>query len=433
MRKPRDARAVARDVLRTVGQGAHTTGALGAALDASGLDERDRRLAAEIVHGVSRHRARIDRALDAVLSRGIAKTKAKIRVVLRVAAYQMLFLDRVPDHAAVDDAVRAARSVGGDRVAGFVNGALRSLGREGEARLPPRDSIRDHVEIAHSLPRFIVDELADVVGDEALDRAAAAMNRPASLIIRVNRLRATVDEVVARLEADHPGVRLERRDDCDGALVTDGIGSPERSPSFVEGLWTVQDIGAQLIGHLVAPAPEHRILDVCAGVGGKATHLAELTGDAAAIRAVDISANKLELLAQTAERLGIRSIESEVVDVAVDGVSGQYDRVIVDAPCTGLGVLRRHPEAKWRLTADDIGRMAALQATLLANAAACVAPGGALIYSVCTFTRAEGPDQTAAFLAAHPDFALDGDPLRTWPHTDGADAFYAARFVKPAC
>lgn len=424
---------MARDVLRTVGQGAHTTGALGAALDASGLDERDRRLAAEIVHGVSRHRARIDRALDAVLSRGIAKTKAKIRVVLRVAAYQMLFLDRVPDHAAVDDAVRAARSVGGDRVAGFVNGALRSLGREGEARLPPRDSIRDHVEIAHSLPRFIVDELADVVGDEALDRAAAAMNRPASLIIRVNRLRATVDEVVARLEADHPGVRLERRDDCDGALVTDGIGSPERSPSFVEGLWTVQDIGAQLIGHLVAPAPEHRILDVCAGVGGKATHLAELTGDAAAIRAVDISANKLELLAQTAERLGIRSIESEVVDVAVDGVSGQYDRVIVDAPCTGLGVLRRHPEAKWRLTADDIGRMAALQATLLANAAACVAPGGALIYSVCTFTRAEGPDQTAAFLAAHPDFALDGDPLRTWPHTDGADAFYAARFVKPAC
>ena len=421
---------MARDVLRRVGDGAHATAILSTAQDASGLDERDRRLAAEIVHGVSRHRTRIDRALDTVLSRGVGRTKNKVVIILRVAAYQMLFLDRVPDHAAVDDAVNAARSLGGDRLAGFVNGALRGLARAGEPALPTRDDIRAHVEVAHSMPRFVVDELADAVGDDVVDRAAAAMNRPASLVIRVNPLRATVDEVSARLRAEYPEIRIHPHPACAGALVTEGLGAPERSVSFGEGLWTVQDIGAQLIGHLVGARPGHTVLDVCAGVGGKATHLAELTGDAAAIRAVDISQNKLDRLAEIAQRLGVRSITSEVADVVSELLGGTYDRVIVDAPCSGLGVLRRHPEAKWRVTSGDVTRMAELQAALLDAAARCVVTGGALVYSVCTFTRAEGPDRAAAFLSSHPEFAMDGEPLRTWPHTDGADAFYAVRFSR---
>jgi 16S rRNA (cytosine967-C5)-methyltransferase len=177
-----------------------------------------------------------------------------------------------------------------------------------------------------------------------------------------------------------------------------------------------------------------RILDACAGVGGKATHLAELTGGKADIDAADSSPQKLRLGAATARRLGlggIRSVEADLLDPAAPALAASYDLVVLDAPCSGLGVLRRHPEAKWRLRAEDVARMAELQARLLDALAARVAPGGALIYSVCTFTRREGPRQIEAFLARHPAFER-GTEVRTWPHEGGADAFYMARLSRRA-
>jgi 16S rRNA (cytosine967-C5)-methyltransferase len=440
----RSARDVAREVLARVGRGDRfVSGELDAALRAARLEPRDRALATELVYGVLRHRSRIDAALEAHTRRPLRKAPPAVLDALRVAAYQLLFLDRVPAHAAVDDAVRAARRQAGPRVGGFVNGVLRALGRAGEPALPDRErEPRAYAERACSLPPWLVDTLEAAAGQRELVVAAEAMTAPAPLYLRVNRLRVTAVELRARLVEDHPGLEVRDSPLCPDALAVEGLGDPERSPSFREGWWTVQDLGAQLVSHLAGPGAGARILDACAGVGGKATHLAELRGGGAGIEAVDVSGRKLARLADTAARLGIDGLATRVADVAADPGQGPWDAVLLDAPCTGLGVLRRHPEAKWRLGPEDVSRLAALQARMLDALAPRIAPAGLLVYAVCTVTEAEGPAQVRAFLDRHPEFEraappagpvpwdrlLDGDgQLRTWPHRHGADAFFAAR------
>ena len=251
---------------------------------------------------------------------------------------------------------------------------------------------------------------------------AAAFARPAPLVARGNRRRTTREALIERLRGE--GITATPVDDH-MALQLEGAGDPSRSASFVAGLWTVQDTGAQRVGHVAAPRAGQRILDACAGVGGKSTHLAELADDAAAIDAADQSRTKLDLCGETAQRLGLVSIHRHVCDLLDPAapLAAAYDLIVLDAPCSGLGVLRRHPDAKWRLTRDDIPRLAELQRQLLDAVIPRLAPGGTLVYSVCTFTRAEGPDQIARL------------PLRlveehrTWPPE--ADAFYLARLEKP--
>ena len=422
---PPTARELARRVLLRVEKGgAWATLALDAELERSGLDDRDRRLASELVYGVLRHRSRIDRALAAHAD--LRRTPPAVVIALRVATHQLLFLDRVPAHAAVDDAVSAARVAGGARLGGFANAVLRKVATTREPPMPTDERAR--IETQHSMPDWIVDELAAALGDDTqLGSAVAGLSQPAPLAIRTNLLRGDRDSLRATLEAE--GATVDVPPITQAGLLASGLGSLDGSPSFRAGLWTVQDLGAQLVSELAAPAPGARILDACAGVGGKATHLAELTGDRATIDAADTSRQKLRLGAGTARRLGlehIRSVEVDLLDRAGPGLAPSYDLVIIDAPCTGLGVLRRHPEAKWRLRHDDVARMAELQARLLAALAPRVAPGGVLIYSVCTFTGREGPEQVARFLDAHPTFQREAE-ARTWPHRDGADAFYMAR------
>lgn len=464
------ARGLAHRVLRRVDtQDAFATLALGAALAESGLDPRERRLATELVYGVLRHRTRLDRALTAMTPRGLGKVSPAMRAILRVAAYELLFLDRIPAHAAVSSAVGAARKLGGPRLAGFANGVLRRLAREGEPPLPAADDLRAHLEVACSLPRWILDRLAGEVGDAALAEAAGALNEPAPLTLRANLLRGDRQALVARLAEDHPDAALLPSAWAPQAVSVQGLGDPERSPAFAAGLFTIQDAGAQLVGHLVAPEPGWRVLDACAGVGGKATHMAELAGDRAIIDAADIAPAKLRLCADSARRLGVTGVRPVQVDLAElagaadagwreAGLAHAYHAVVLDAPCTGLGVLRRHPEAKARLAAADIERMAALQQRLLEAVAPRVEPGGLLVYSVCTFTREEGPAQIQAFLSRHPEFTGEPPPdmegagaathgerpgvgwqalagpaaqapgvIRTWPHRHGSDGFFLAR------
>jgi 16S rRNA (cytosine967-C5)-methyltransferase len=414
------AREVARQVLARVDRGgAWASHALDGELGRSGLDERDRRLAAEIVYGVLRQRSRIDRALGAYAD--LKKTPPTVLDALRVATYQILFL-RVPAHAAVDDAVEAIRrGHGGAKLGGFANAVLRKVSTAGEPALPTDPRARREVE--HSTPGWIIDALEATGTDVAAAVAAFASSAP--LWIRVNLTRATRDEVAEILTAEGATVAPG---DAPAALRLSGIGDPSLSPSFARGLWTVQDLGAQRISILAAPAPGARILDACTGVGGKSTHLAELA-PGASIDAADLSKQKVRLAAETAARLGhttIRAIAGDLLDPALP-LAPEYDLVVLDAPCSGLGVLRRHPEAKWRLTPADVTRVAVQPAQLLDAVAARVAPGGVLVYSVCTFTRTEGPDQAARFLERHPSFAVDGEALHTWPHQDGGDAFFAVR------
>jgi len=442
-----NAREVARRVLRRVdGDGAYLGLALAGELERAALSPEDRGLATEIAYGVVRHRSRLARALSAHAPRGIGKLSPAVRVALDAAAYQILLLDRVPDYAAVDDAVRAVRAVAGPRVAGFANGLLRRLAREGEPPLPDRADLRAHLEVACSLPAAVMDELVRAVPDGELEAAALALTAPAPLWARVDPLRCQVAEVAARLEAERAGSRAEPSELCREAIRLTGAGSPEASASFQDGLWTVQDLGAQLVGHLVDARPGLRILDACAGVGGKATHLAQLAGDQAQIDAADQSARKLDLLTDAARRLRITSIRPIVSDLRQPGpeLAESYDVILLDAPCTGLGVLRRHPELKWRHRAGAAAEMAALQRELLAALWPRLRSGGLLVYSVCTFTRAEGPEQIARFVAEigdaviEPPAADDGVPdwsavrrpdgnIATWPHRHDADAFFAAR------
>lgn len=440
------AREVARRVLRRVeGDGAFVSLALAGELERAALSPEDRGLATEIAYGVVRHRSRLTRAVAAHAPRGIAKLSPAVRVALEAAAYQILLLDRVPDYAAVDDAVRAVRAVAGPRVAGFANGLLRRLAREGEPPLPDRAAgLRSHLEVACSLPAALLDELARAVPESELEAAATALTAPAPLWARVDPRGPA--ELAAILAAERPDARAEPGELCREAFRVTGAGSPEASPSFQEGLWTVQDLGAQLVGHLLAPRPGMHILDACAGVGGKATHLAQLAGDQARIDAADKSRRKLDLLIDTARRLRLASIAPIESDLVQPGgeLAAAYDAILLDAPCTGLGVIRRHPELKWRLRPTAIAEMAALQRQLLAALWPRLRPGGVLVYSVCTFTAAEGPEQIARFVADTPGAAIElpvpDDGVRdwtpvlrpdgtiaTWPHRHDADAFFAAR------
>jgi 16S rRNA (cytosine967-C5)-methyltransferase len=337
----------------------------------------------------------------------------------------------VPAYAAVDDAVAAARAVGGAKLAGFANAVLRKVSTAGEPALPAGELER--LEIEHSLPRWMLDELARSIaappaGAPALAELAAAFGQPAPLIARANRRRTTREALADELRA--AGVTATPIDGAPDALRLEGIGDPSRSPSFIAGKWTVQDAGAQQVSQRAAPRVGMRILDACAGVGGKSTHLAELADDAAAIDAADQSRTKLALLEDTARRLGLGSIRThacDLLDPAAPLGTG-YDLIVLDAPCSGLGVLRRHPDAKWRLTADAIPRLAALQAQLLDAVVPRLAPGGALVYAVCTFSVAEGPAQIASLVErARPRLHLVSE-TRTWP--PDADAFYVARLAR---
>jgi len=443
------AREAARRALRRVEtEGAFANLALDAEISRARLSPADRGLATELVYGVLRHRSRLDRALRANAARGKLKVSPKVSAILRVAAYQLLFLDRVPAHAAVDDAVGAARSAGGQRVAGFVNGLLRALSRAGEPAIDDGD-----VATRASLPRWIYQSLRAAVPGGELAAAAEALNEPAPLCARVSGHRVTRAQLATALREDCPGAAVDDVEWLDGALWLRGLGEPGRLASFRDGLWTVQDAAAQAVGHLLdlsALGAGDAVLDACAGQGGKATHLAQqLAHGALDVRVVaaDISAAKLGRLRDVAARLKLREIETVAGDLTDPAALGEreFAAVVIDAPCSGLGVLRRHPETKWRERADR-AELHALQAGLLDALADRVAPGGQLVYAVCTFEQAEGPGAVESFLERRPDFeraelpedpSVDwaplvqaGDPpgqVRIWPHRCGGDAFFAAR------
>jgi 16S rRNA (cytosine967-C5)-methyltransferase len=398
------ARDVARRVLDRVEKGAWATPALDGELSRAGLDDRDRRLATELVYGVLRHQLRLDHALS--LHADLSRTQPRILHTLRIAAYQLLFL-RIPAHAAVDDAVTAARTLAGPKVGGFVNAVLRKL------TLPPPPNL----SIEHSLPPWILDELAVAIPDE-LAAAAAGLSSTPRLAGRANRRRIDRATLLARLAAE--GATATPVPALPDAFFVEDLGDPSASPSFRAGLWTIQDTGAQQVVLLADPRPGMRVLDACAGVGGKSTYLAELAD--VTIDAADLSPTKLALLTETARRLGHPPPTTIVTDLRRPAGLGTYDLILLDAPCTGLGVLRRHPEAKYRLKPADVTRMGALQKELLTALLPHLAPGGVLVYAVCSFTRVESEAYTSLPLE------LDST-LRTWPHHTGADAFFAARLI----
>jgi 16S rRNA (cytosine967-C5)-methyltransferase len=417
------ARDLALDALRRVmTQGAFAGAVLRAAFDRRPeLEDRDRGLATELVYGVLRHRAQLDRALGAFGKR-LKDLDPKLHDVLRLAAYQLLFLERIPDHAAVDAAVDQARGRRGEGGAKQTNAILRKLSAlPRQDRLPPpppleRDPIAA-VAAQGSLPRSIAEILVRDLGPQAALQFALASLSRAPLVLRANLLRTTREALAAEVHGApgaHPrAVHLPERL---AALPADLL-------AVVEGRATPQDEASMQVASLLDPQPGDRVLDVCAAPGGKTTAIAELMGDRGEVLAHDRALEKLPGIAASAARLGLRSVRTiEVLPPAAE----RFDRVLVDAPCSGLGTLRRHPEIRWRFDPAELDRVERVQRALLADAAARVRPGGALVYSVCTVTRREGAEQVAG---------LEGFDLveRIEPRPDqpGApDGFFAAKLIR---
>lgn len=417
---------------------------LDALLKRSPLMEEDRALATELTYGVLRFRGRLDRIIAEASSRPLEQISLEVLNVLRLGAYQLLFLDRVPAYAAVDEAVELAGKVGGKGARAFVNAVLRKVQREGEGvlqRRPGEDKL-DYLAAFYSHPRWLLERWLTRLGEEAF--AFLKMNNEVPpLSLGTNLLKAKpegVEEVFKTLATS-----VERSPWAPGFFRVKNGGHLFQSGAWGEGLFFVMDEAAALVVYLLDPKPGEWILDACSGGGGKTALMAGFMGDEGKVLALDVSGRAIRRFKESCRRLGIRSAEPILGDArrAHELIRTQVDRILVDAPCTGLGTLRRHPEIKWHRKWEDIGRLSRLQLGILEGVASCLKEGGVLVYSTCTPEPEEDEGVVEAFLAAHPEFALeDASPclpaqelvegafLRTYPHRHKTDAFFAARFRK---
>lgn len=403
-----DARAVAWRIVRAVHRDGTWTGpAVDRALRASALDTRDRAFASNLAFQALRWEGTLDWALGHVVRRPLDDVEDGLRDLLRIGAWQLLY-GRMPDRAAVSATVEVARSELGARTVGFANGVLRNLARRRDALpWPPADSI-DGRALRTGYPRWVV-EAADARFGEDADRQLTAGNEPAGLTVRTTRpaLRSALTDLGAEVTS--------------GALAPEALHVEGLSPTAVLEAApdaVIQDEASMVVGRAAAAAvPDGaRMLDMCAAPGGKATHLAALGRQ---VVAADRNATRLGLVDDLARRLG-RTMRLVVADgTRSPWRPGAFAGVLLDAPCSGLGVVRRRPELRWRRDAADVGALAALQRDLLTAAAGAVAPGGALVYSVCTWTRQETVDVIDAFLSTHDDFAID--PVATGIGDDAED------------
>lgn len=451
-----DPRAIALRVLERVSEaGAYADLALRAELDRSGLEARDRALATELTYGVLRWRGRLDFLLGAVLRRPLAGLEPRVRELLRLGAYQIAFSDRIPDPVAVSESVRLAHAAGVGRAAGLVNAALRRLAGERLGLAPPglAEDPLGHLVHGLSIPRWVAERWLAELGPEEAAALAAASNRPAPRTVRANRLRGDRDALLADLRTRFPGAE-PCRFAPDGVRLG-GPGDPVRDPAFVAGRMTVQDEASQLVVELLDPRPGECVLDACAAPGAKATAIAERVGPEGQVVAVDRHPRRLALVARDAARLGLDHVRVVHADATQElpaaPVAGGYARVLVDAPCSGLGAWRRNPDARWRIRPEAPGQLAAVQLAILRRAAACLAAGGVLVYSTCTLVREENDAVIDALLAERPELRRTGgeslpaslrEPeallldergaLRTLPHRHDTDGFFAVRLERGA-
>jgi 16S rRNA (cytosine967-C5)-methyltransferase len=358
-----------------------------------------------------------------------------------MSAYQIVFLERVPAWAAVNDAVALAKTGARRGVPEFVNAALRALSRRGEReRRPvlPTDPI-DALAVRCSFPTWLAAKWVARYGREEAERVMRSMNERPTMTVRVNTLSTTRERVRERLRLEQ-GLRAEPARWAPEGLVVEHGGHPGTWKAFVEGDLVVQDEGAMLVSRLLEPRPGETIADVCAAPGTKTTHIATLMGDHGRVLACDPDRARLALVADAAVRLGITIVEPREgpVETVAPTLHEACDRVLVDAPCSNLGVLRRHPDVKWRRTYADLHDAQAHQGAILAAAATMVKPGGWLVYATCSLEPEENDEVWAAFLAAHLDWrpdppvafpiALDSSgTLRSTPSDHGTDGFTAIR------
>lgn len=419
------ARRAASDALAGIDSGDLDMGSAIAKARAGLVDDRDRSLLLEIVSGTLRMQRALDYQLGQRVTRPLQKLDAAVLRILRMSAFQLLYLTRLPPPAVINDAVELTRRSGKSSAAGLTNAVLRSLSRDRDALAwPARDDIGEYLSTVHSHPRWLVDRWLARYGAAATEAWVTFNNEPAAMCLAVNRHLST-RESLARDLAEAGVITEPTKRAAHGLRVIDG--RPLGTAAFTEGRFIVQDEASQLIGELVQPAAGATVLDLCASPGGKTLAISAAIGPGGIVIASDVRPQRVRLLARTMARCKVPN--AKVLHIPADGplpfAPGAFDFILIDAPCSGLGTIRRDPDIRWRRQPGDLRGFAAAQLALLSRAAELIKPNGRILYSTCSSEPEENEQVVAAFLAAHPAFAAERTH-QTLPFRDHLEAFFGA-------
>ncbi|WP_293203231.1 16S rRNA (cytosine(967)-C(5))-methyltransferase RsmB [Paenibacillus sp.] len=452
VQKPKtSARALAVKVLSAVEQdGAYSNLELNRRLKEAELSSADVGLATELVYGTIARLNTLDYYLERFVAKGTAKLQPWVRSLLRISTYQLIYLDRIPEHAVVSEAVNLAKKLGHQGISGMVNGVLRNMIRNKEQLHVPSDlPIAQRISLEHSHPLWMVERWIAQYGEKTTEAICRANNEPPAVSVRVNTTMITRDKLMAEMSGAGAVVEASRISP-DGILVRSG-GNMALTSWYQEGLFSVQDESSMLVAEAVAPEEGQNVLDCCAAPGGKTAHMAEKMQDRGHIVANDVHAHKRELILNQAERLGLSCIDAvtgDALDLNKRYKESSFDRILLDAPCSGLGVIRRKPDVKWTKSVEDIVEISSLQRELLDRVAPLLKPGGILVYSTCTIESKENEDMVADFLGRHPEYqaietsAWSQPEVANWKTVNGgiqilpqhadSDGFYIARLTRIA-
>lgn len=420
-------------------------------LKESPLHERDKRLVTELVYGTIQRKNTLDWILNQLVKKGIRSLEPWVRHLLRLGVYQLLYLDRIPERAAIYETVQISKKRGHRGISGLINGVLRSFARNRNKLLPKSDpQTLTEKAIFYSHPEWMIKRMEKAYGESETKEALLSHHHPPRVSVRVNPLKITRTSFVKEWNQTESGHAKMSAFTPEGVTISGG-GNPAFTQWFQEGTFTIQDESSMLVAPVLSPEPGMKVLDVCAAPGGKTTHLAEIMKNQGEIVACDVHDHKLSLIESNALRLGINIISVRQTDgrkLSKHFQPGTFDAILLDAPCSGLGVIRRKPDLKWSKEAENIDALVELQKELLDAAAPLLKPGGVLVYSTCTWEPRENSEQIVSFLERHPDFQEDhrlmdkvpdvvknraqsgGFWIQILPHHFMSDGFFISRVIK---
>lgn len=429
-------------------EGAYANIELNKVLSNTQMDKQDRSLVTQLVYGTIRMRGNVDYILSQFLKNPLNKITPWIRLILRLGVYQMIFMDKIPDRAAVNESVNLSKKYGHPGTVKLVNGVLRNVARNKETLTYPaleKDAV-NHIAVVYSHPKWLVKRWIKQLGVEETINLCAANNSSLPVTVRTNTLKIDREQLIDKLDGE--GVLAKAGDNTPESITLEGLPPIASLPSFKSGLFQVQDESSMLVAHVLGAKAGDQVIDVCAAPGGKTTHIAQTMNNTGVIKAFDLHQHKLGLISESCQRLGINIIDAAQGDSRnlPANLKEWADCVLVDAPCSGLGVLRRRPDSRWNKSAELIEELVDIQKDILKAAAQTVKPGGVLVYSTCTISPEENESMVQGFLQSHPDFALepitsllpfslgekeksqaDKGMLQLLPQVHGTDGFFISK------